>query len=216
MIFLTVIAVAVAAAVIVFAVEMSENRREFRQWKQMQEKNQSDNIQQTQNAQSDTSGQDDVSQTSSDAEDIGMKKAQEIAFSDAGVSDSDVINQSVKEENENGIKIYDVEFATSDWKYSYEIKASDGQIRQADRKRPDVNSSKASSGNSQISIDEAKKIAEKHAGVSGSVHYTKTKLEREDGRNVYEIEFYQNGTEYEFEILASDGSILDYSTERED
>ena len=38
---------------------------------------------------------------------------------------------------------------------------------------------------------------------------------RQDGRAVYEIEFFSGGVEYECEVDASTGAILDYSSERE-
>ena len=65
-------------------------------------------------------------------------------------------------------------------------------------------------------MDKAKEIALDHSGVSGKVNYTKAKMERDDGVNVYEIEFFQNGMEYEYEILASDGTILDWSADKDD
>ena len=66
-----------------------------------------------------------------------------------------------------------------------------------------------------ISVDEAKQIALSDAGVS-SVSFTKAKLEKEDGRVIYEIEFYTGRTEYEYEIDAVSGQILERSTEMEE
>ena len=60
-----------------------------------------------------------------------------------------------------------------------------------------------------ISIDTAKAIAMNDAGVSGEAFsYSAAKLDWENGRQVYEVDFFVNGIEYEYEILASDGSIL--------
>ena len=64
-----------------------------------------------------------------------------------------------------------------------------------------------------ISIEKAKQTALSHAGQSG-VTFTKAKLEREDGRMIYDIEFYAGDWEYEYEIDAISGSILDYDSER--
>ncbi len=62
-----------------------------------------------------------------------------------------------------------------------------------------------------IGMDQAKSIALEHAGLSGSrVIYTHLGMGREDGRMVYEVEFRVNGTEYEYEIDASTGRIVDY------
>lgn len=60
-----------------------------------------------------------------------------------------------------------------------------------------------------ISMETAKSIAMNDAGVSGeSVSYSSAKLDWDDGRQVYEVDFFSVGIEYEYEILASDGSIL--------
>ena len=60
-----------------------------------------------------------------------------------------------------------------------------------------------------ISMDTAKSIAMNDAGLSGKAFsYSAAKLDWENGRQVYEVDFFVNGIEYEYEILASDGSIL--------
>ena len=42
------------------------------------------------------------------------------------------------------------------------------------------------------------------------------RLDRDDGREVYEGEVYYDRTEYEFEIDASTGSFLEWSADSED
>lgn len=60
-----------------------------------------------------------------------------------------------------------------------------------------------------ISMETAKSIAMKDAGISGeSVSYSSAKLGWDDGRQVYDVDFFSVGIEYEYEILASDGTIL--------
>ena len=66
----------------------------------------------------------------------------------------------------------------------------------------------------QIALDEAKKIALADAGVSASnVTFTKAKKDTDDGVAIYDIEFTTSTKEYEYEIKASDGTILDKSVE---
>ena len=56
----------------------------------------------------------------------------------------------------------------------------------------------------------AKKIALKDAGLSASqVWFKKAKLDYDDGRYIYDIEFMHGYTEYDYEIHASKGRILD-------
>ena len=62
-----------------------------------------------------------------------------------------------------------------------------------------------------IGMDRAKAIALEHAGLTDSrVIFTHLSMDREDGRMVYEVEFRLNGTEYEYEIDASTGRIVDH------
>ena len=168
-----------------------------------------------------TAADSNVSSGTADS-DIGKNKAQSIALEHAGVKASQATIKKVARDYDDGRLVYDVDFITSDWEYSYEIQASDGTVRQADRERLEVystgsgQSGSASGGSGNISVDKAKEIALKHSGVSGKVNYTKAKMERDDGINVYEIEFFQNGMEYDYEIQASDGKILDWSAEYDD
>ena len=71
-------------------------------------------------------------------------------------------------------------------------------------------------------VDEAraKEIALTHAGVKAAdATVTKSKLDYEDGRQVYEIEFYVSGssgyTEYDYEIEAATGKIVSYDYDAE-
>lgn len=67
------------------------------------------------------------------------------------------------------------------------------------------------SNTAYISVDEAKNIALGQAGLSASdVNFVKTKLENDDGRAEYEIEFYSGTTEYDYTIDAVTGTVLEY------
>lgn len=59
-----------------------------------------------------------------------------------------------------------------------------------------------------ITLNEAKNIALKNAGVqSNSATFTKTKLDMDDGIQVYDIEFYTSTHKYDYEINAKTGAI---------
>lgn len=67
---------------------------------------------------------------------------------------------------------------------------------------------------SYISVDQAKNIALGQAGLSASgVNFGKTKLENDDGRAEYEIEFYSGTTEYDYTIDAVTGNVLEYDVD---
>ncbi len=74
-------------------------------------------------------------------------------------------------------------------------------------------SGSASSG-AYIGLDAAKAAAYQHAGVQeADVTFTKYEFDYEDGRMVYELEFYAGGKEYEYDVDASTGEIVKYSSE---
>jgi peptidase propeptide and YPEB domain protein len=62
--------------------------------------------------------------------------------------------------------------------------------------------------NNYIGVEKAKSIALKDAGVSGAT-FVKAKLETEDGVKVYDVEFYKANVEYDYEIDAITGKILE-------
>lgn len=72
----------------------------------------------------------------------------------------------------------------------------------------------AGCGGSDIGEAKAKEIALQDAGVSESdISRFQSSKDRDDGRTLYEIQFASDNTEYEYEINAKDGEILNYSTE---
>ena len=71
-----------------------------------------------------------------------------------------------------------------------------------------------------ISASKAKSIALKHAKLSSSsVKFTKARRERDDGRMIYDVEFRSKKNrriEYEYEIDARTGRILDWDKDYDD
>ena len=69
-----------------------------------------------------------------------------------------------------------------------------------------------------LSVDEAKKIALDHAGLTeDQVRFSTAKFDDDDSEGEeYEIEFYIGQTEYEYEIDARTGAIRDFSKETDD
>lgn len=66
-----------------------------------------------------------------------------------------------------------------------------------------------------IGVDAAKSIALKHAGVS-SASFMKAYLDYDDGIRVYDIEFTAGNKEYDYEINAYTGKILDHDVDHLD
>ena len=68
-----------------------------------------------------------------------------------------------------------------------------------------------------VTKEEARKIALEYAGVNeDEAFFTKERKDRDDGRPVYEFEFYVDTTEYEVEVDANTGRVTDFSVERYD
>lgn len=66
-----------------------------------------------------------------------------------------------------------------------------------------------------LTIEEAKAKALVDAGLVGvQVTFTKSKLDYDNGRQVYEIEFYTQDYEYDYEIDAATGEILDFDCDK--
>ena len=66
-----------------------------------------------------------------------------------------------------------------------------------------------------ISVQEAKEIAAKKAGVSVN-QVAKIKLDYENGVKIYEGKIYNNGYEYEFDIDVRTGQIIKWKVEIDD
>ena len=68
-----------------------------------------------------------------------------------------------------------------------------------------------------ISVDRAKQIALKDAGVRESdAVFLRANLDWDDGRMQYEVEFYSGSTEYDYDIDAVTGAILSSDRDMED
>lgn len=150
---------------------------------------------------------------------ISLDSAKETALSDAGVSSSDVTYTKAELDYEDGVPVYEIKFYTTNCEFEYEINASTGAIRSQDKEWHDIHHSSGNSGSSgsDIGVDKAKSIAAGHAGFSlDDVVFSKAKFEKDRGSMTYEIEFYKDGMEYEYEIDASTGEILEFDTELDD
>lgn len=80
-----------------------------------------------------------------------------------------------------------------------------------------TNNNGGTTNTSNISVEQAKEIALKHAGLSSDqVSFVKSELDDDNGIQKYEIEFYNNDKEYDYEIDPANGEILNYDNEIED
>ena len=185
------------------------------------------------------------SQTAS-ASYIGVEAARSAALKDAGETEGDFTNATLEERD--GTVYYDVEFTAGGAKYEYAVDALTGSIIEAKKEsgesqssssQPSSSSSQASSQSGSslnstpkaessqassaagstglITEEEAANIAKEHAQVTDCTMLP-VKLDRDDGRQVYDVEFFTaDGKEYDYEIDAATGEVLsyDYDAERQ-
>ncbi len=73
-------------------------------------------------------------------------------------------------------------------------------------------------GNGLISKDEAKDAALEHAGFKAEdVNFVKTEYDSDDGKSVYEVEFYtKDFKEYDYKIDAKTGEVISFDEDAED
>lgn len=158
-----------------------------------------------------TDGKTDVAtEPSADRMLVSLESAKQAALADAGMSSADVTFTKEKTDYENGISIYDLEFYSSDAEYDYEINAATGEILSKSMDTHLAQGNSSQNGTDYISVDKAKEIALADSKTdAASANFIKAKLENDDGKNVYEIEFLSGGIEYDYKINAADGTILE-------
>ena len=79
---------------------------------------------------------------------------------------------------------------------------------------PAIQSSGQASDSAYIGVEAAKSAAFAHAGLDAAqVTMDEVDFDYEDGRMVYELEFYADGAEYEYDIDASTGAVVKFSQE---
>ena len=159
--------------------------------------------------------EDNSSNTSATIEMISKEEAKKIALEDAEVKEADIKNFSIKLDKDDETPEYDIEFYSSNKEYDYTIDAQTGSIldSEIDVDKDDDDNSTTEVTPSNI-IDEAKaiKIAlEKVPGAKDS--HIRINLDKEDGKYVYEGEIKYDNTEYEFEIDAQTGNVIEWDSE---
>ncbi len=147
---------------------------------------------------------------------ITLEEAKAVALKHAKLTADQVTFVKQKLEREDGRQVYDIEFYTSDYKeYDYEIDAATGLILEVDYDA-DSFTPPDPSVTGTISQDKAREIALAQVPGATAKNMTKLTLDRDDGRLIYEIEIKYNGMEYDFEINAADGAILEMEMDEDD
>jgi len=167
---------------------------------------------------------------------INPDVAIDIALKHAGVSREDAVmfgTPSLDEKDKN--PHYDVEFGYNGFEYDYEVAVADGSILKAEKEaerfkvsekesvpaKPEVPVSKENknsnkNNNGYISVEAAKQKALDDAGVKAEdAVFLKAYYDSDDIVPHYDVKFEANGYEYEYEVKASDGSVLEKDVDKE-
>lgn len=149
---------------------------------------------------------------------LSADRAREIALQHAGVTAADAVLLKTKLDREDGRVCYDVEFYCGSTEYDYDIDAVTGAVLSFDHDldcydihyaHDDGHRQEASSAD-LITQAEAQAIAQAQAP---NAQVVKCKLDRDDGRYVYEVELRDGPTEYECDINAVTGVILKWEVD---
>lgn len=177
---------------------------------------------------------------------IGAEKAKDLALEASGLSAADVTFSGTDMSNRSGTDYYLISFTAAGQQYEYDIDALTGVVIESrlpetvsdsgdetnaepanEKDKNDEKTAAAaglqkdsgSAGNNGkvISEKEAAAKAMAHAGVlEGDATIVKSQLEIEDGRQVYDIEFYtKDYAEYDYEMDAVTGEVISYDYDAE-
>ena len=157
---------------------------------------------------------------------LTQEEARAIALEHAGLTQVDVKWERSEFETERGVPEWDIDFRSGDWEYDYEIHAETGAVMKSDKEYNPVKAPSATEPAPQetqhvkettISAEEAKTIALNHAGLTESqVKGLRAEYDIDRGGPEWDVEFYADGMEYDYEIHAETGMILSREKEWDD
>lgn len=161
---------------------------------------------------------------------VSPDEAIDAALKHAGVArENAVMFGAPSLDEENGKVHYEVEFGYNGFEYEYEVAVDDGSVlkskKEAEKvKVPEKESVpakaevpvKEENNNGYISVEAAKQKALEDAGVKAEeAVFLRAYYDSDDIVPHYDVKFEANGYEYEYEVKASDGSVLEKDVDRE-
>ena len=168
----------------------------------------------------------DLTEAGAPAIPIGKDKAMDIAVAEFGkASTAEILHSEVDPELDESPAHYEVEITGRNGEeIEYKIDAYSGAVIAVKPEMADDEASEAQPAKptqpetaQDIGHAKAKSIALNHAGVDANTVYDMNiELDVEDGTSIYEVEFKSGNREYEYEIDAATGAILQHETEVDD
>lgn len=139
---------------------------------------------------------------------IGLEKAKTIALEHAGVAASKAAFFKTELDFDDGSIEYEIEFYSGDVEYDYTIEPKTGKILDWDHEVEGYQALTQNDGTTPqtiLSLEEAKALAKAKAP---KAVLSSCKLDKENGKQVYEGELQEGKKEYEFAIDAVTGDFL--------
>lgn len=141
---------------------------------------------------------------------VSEAKAQEIALAHAGVKPADATITKSKLDYDDGRQVYEIEWYANGAKYDYEIVVATGEVVKSDYEAKTV---VGTSNSATISEADAKKtVLARVSGATASDIY-EWALDYDNGRPEYEGKIIYGGSEYEFTIDATSGTVTEWDVE---
>ncbi|MCI8326358.1 MAG: hypothetical protein HFI37_01115 [Lachnospiraceae bacterium] len=137
-----------------------------------------------------------------------------IALEHADLKKQDMKYNTVKEELEDGRKVFEIEFKSLDGvEYEYELSAEDGLILKFSYDNEDAFRKSPSADDKVIPEDQAVQTV-LDCVPGAKVEDVSIYLERDDGRQEYDADLFYENIQYEFKIDAYSGKVMEWEGER--
>lgn len=141
---------------------------------------------------------------------VNEEKAKAIALDNAEVNEENVVFLYAEQDVDDGRLIYEVELITkANEEYDYEILMDTGEILGISYEKKAYSVWGDNTGK-DITVEKAQELALNHAGVvADKAIWIKQKKDFDDGKLIYELEFYTNDfQEYEYDIDGTNGEVI--------
>lgn len=163
---------------------------------------------------------------------LSVEDAKKAAFTNAGLTESDVVLKKAALDYDDGMAKYDVDFYCTDTEYEYDIDATTGTVLKCEKSIMDVEdyaerdlivkkaAGTAAPATAQgVTEDQALEIALKHAGLTkGDISALRIHQDFDDDMSVtkYDIEFHVGAREYSYDIDTTTGNIYESEVDIDD
>lgn len=160
----------------------------------------------------DKTSSDDGSTTAANSSTEYLSEEEASAIALAQVDGATEEELRIKKDTDDGKNIYEISIVHDNVEYDFEIDAANGNILKQSSEMEEDNWNNSQNSDTYISEDEAKNIA--LGQVEGATESDlRIHKDNDDGKDIYEGSIVYNEMEYEFEIDATTGSIIDWSSE---